>query len=171
MLDEGALPGIPEVRVDAVGNSVLDLQPALDRGRPGQLPRHAQAPVERHPAHQAPGQEGPALAAYFPDALVGLLPVVADPVEGAGHTPPGVDAGWNAVLHGEVGSVDEFAVDVELQLARRGVADADGTRATVAVQVVEFLLGCVAAAIERVEDLQPVVGVALARPFLHPADE
>ena len=66
-----------------------------------------------------------ASAARLPDALVGLVPVVRDPVDDAGELLPGVVVDRLAVLVEEVDGVHQLAVDVELELPA-AVADPDG---------------------------------------------
>ena len=66
----------------------------------------------------------------------------------------------------EVDGVHELAVDVELQLVVGAVAEPDGPRPAVAVEVVEGLFGQVLAAVQPVHELQgPVVTGALAAGF------
>ena len=58
-------------------------------------------------------------AALLPDALVGLVPVLADPVDDAGEVDPRVVVDRRAVAVVEVDGVDQLAVDVELELVAR----------------------------------------------------
>ena len=62
--------------------------------------------------------------AGLPDALVGLLPVVAHPVEHADQGAPAGIGDADADPTGEVDGVHELAIDVELQLVGCPVADA-----------------------------------------------
>ena len=82
-----------------------------------------------------------AAAARLPDPLVGLVPVLADPVHDPYDRDPGVVVERRSVLVVEVERVDELAVDVELELLGRAVADPHRRRAAVALEVVEDLLG------------------------------
>ena len=59
-------------------------------------------------------------AAGLPDALVGLVPVLAQPVEHAPQVCPSVSVQIGCtVLVVQVDRVDQLAVDVELELVRR----------------------------------------------------
>ena len=49
---------------------------------------------------------------------------------------------------GEVDGVDDLAVDVELELGRRAVADAHRPRAAIAGEMRQLVLGQVAAAVD-----------------------
>src|SRR5207244_2765404 len=66
-----------------------------------------------------------------------------------------------AVLVVEVDAVDQLAVDVELELCRRPVADPHRRRARVALEVVEGLLGQLLAAVDAVHDLERTFAAAL----------
>ena len=116
------------------------------------------------------------LVAGLPHARVGAVPVVHQPVDQPRQVAPRVVADAGPVLVEQVDRVDQVAVDVELQLARGGVPDADRARPGVAGQVVELDLLVGHAAVEVVEDAQraePVRArvVLLAEPLGQPADE
>jgi hypothetical protein len=89
-LDEGTQPGIPEVPEDVLVDRIPGAQPFLQRGREGTLPGQADGAIHGHPAHQARAEELPGAAANLPDALVGLLPVPAEPVDQAAEIRPQV---------------------------------------------------------------------------------
>ena len=118
--------------------------------------RDADGAVERDPAHEPRVGEVLSTAADFPDALVGLMPVVAEPVEVAGDLLP-VVVGHELPVAGqcellvEVDRVDELAVDVELQLAGGSVSDADRTGTGVALEVIEGLFGDAGVAVHPVQ--------------------
>ena len=101
-------------------------------------------------------------AAHLPDALVLALPVVADPVDHAADPQPRVVADRLAVLVEQIDRVQQLAVDVELQLVVGAVADPHRTRAHVAVEVIEHLLGQVLLAVDAVHDLQAGVRLRCA---------
>jgi hypothetical protein len=114
----------------------------------------ADAAVEGHPAHEAAVGEVLLAAAGLRDALVRAVPVVAEPVEHGGDLLPAVVPDVQSVLVGEEDAVHGFAVDVELQLVRGSVADADWLRAAVAPPVGELVLDQVAEAVDPLHDLE-----------------
>ena len=63
----------------------------------------------------------------------------------------------------EVDRVHELAVDVELELPGRGVADPHRRRAPVAVQVAQLPLGQLGAPVDAVHDLQRASRAGFAR--------
>ena len=93
-------------------------------------------------------------AARLPDALVGLVPVLADPVDDAADGLPAVVGDRPSVLVVEVDRVDHLAVDVELELVGGAVADPHRAGASVALEVVEDDLLEVGAAVDAVHDLE-----------------
>jgi hypothetical protein len=78
----------------------------------------------------------PGLAADLPDPLVGLAPLLEDDAADAGEEVPEDLVDRAVVAAVEPGRVDQLAERVELELLRRAVADPDGTRAAVALDVV-----------------------------------
>ncbi len=70
----------------------------------------------------------------------------------------------------QVDGVDQRPVDVELQLLGRRVPDTYGRRTPVALQMVQFRLGQVGAAVDAVHDLQGARGLAVTRADV-PGDE
>src|SRR3989454_3520136 len=104
--------------------------------------------VDRHPAHHPRVEELLPSAAHLPDALVRLAPVGADPVDQPDDVRPGVVPDGRAVLVVQVDGVHQLAVDVELEVVEGGVADTDRTRAHVALEVGQGLLGQRVAAVE-----------------------
>ena len=110
-------------------------------------------------------------AAHLPDALVGLRPVVAHPVGEAAQVLPEVVADRGAVLVVEVDGVHQLAVDVELELLHRAVADAHRARALVAGEVLEHRLLAHGLAADVVHDLQGPRLVQLAAALGEPLHE
>jgi len=53
--------------------------------------------------------------------------------------------------------IEHLAVDIELPLASGGVADADGTRATIALEMRQDLLRQITAAVEPIQHLNRVL--------------
>ena len=70
-----------------------------------------------------------ATTAHLPDPFIRFTPALAHPVHDPGHVPPVVvaDQLLAARLLGDVQGVEHLAVDVELKLVGRAVADADRT--------------------------------------------
>ena len=66
-------------------------------------------------------------ASHFPDPFVRLVPARLDMLDDLALERPGRRLWLDTGSAGEVHAVDELAVDVELELMDRGVADADGT--------------------------------------------
>ena len=92
------------------------------------------------------------LAAHLPDTGVRLAPDAADEVGDAGESPACVAVDPATGLRVDQGGLEQVAVDVKLGLGGGGVADSDGARVLVAIQL-ERALGCTFAAVEPVEDL------------------
>ena len=117
----------------------------------------ANSAVQRHPAHHLRMGEVQRLAADLPDAGVGLAPDAADEVGDRGEPAAGLAVDPPARLRVDQSGLQQVAVDVELGLRRGVVADPDGTRPAVAVQL-ERALRRALAAVEAVEDLQARAG-------------
>ena len=125
--------------------------------------------VQRDPGLEpAVGEVLPA-AAGLPDALVGLVPVLAQPVDDARQRGPALVADLHAGGVGEVDRGGGLAVDVELQLVGGAVADPDRPRAAPALEMIQALLDQVRGAVHPVHDLQRPG--TLARLFLRPVPE
>ncbi len=119
-------------------------------------------PVQRNPALEAPVGEVLAPAARLPDAFLGLVPVLAEPVHHVHHRGPADVRRLQPVLVGLGEGVHGLAEDVQLELAGRAVADPDRARAAPALPVVESLLGEVRGPVDPVHDPQRAVAVAAA---------
>src|SRR5262249_7186672 len=109
--------------------------------------------VEGDPAlHPAVG-EVLATAAGFPDALIGLVPVVAQPVDHVRGSSPALIGGLQATGVDLGDRVQRLAVDVELELVGGPIPDSHRPGAAPAFEVVERLLGQVGAPVNPVHDL------------------
>ena len=64
--------------------------------------------------------------AHFPDAVVGLAPGILQKREQGELDLPGVIAGRQAGVKGQVHRVHELAIDIQLRLGVSRVADAHG---------------------------------------------
>ena len=72
-------------------------------------------------------------------------------------------------MPGGVRRLDQFAVDVELQLLHGSVANPDRLRSAIALQVVEHIFGEAVVSVDRVHDLE-ALGMAIVR-HSHPAQK
>ena len=130
------------------------LAPPLDRPAAPVALHRLHAAVERDPGHHLRVREVTARTANLPDALVRLLPGILEVPQQPPLQRPrllrSLEVAHAALVHG----VEHLAVDVELELAARGVPAAHGARALVAGQPVERLLGEPALAGDAVHDLQ-----------------
>ena len=97
--------------------------------------------------------------AHLPDAVVGVAPVLAEPLDRATRRPQRLVCRGHAEVAGTVDRIRELAVHVELQLPGRRVPDPDGGRALVAREPLELVLVEAALARDAVHDLQ-VLGIA-----------
>ena len=80
--------------------------------------------------------------------------MLAEPVDQADRVQPGLVPHPQAVRVGEIDRVQRLAVDVELQLAGRAVADPHRARSPVALEMVEDLLVEVGRPVDAVHDLK-----------------
>ena len=164
VLVEGLARLRPAVRHDPLVGGVAGIAPGARVGRQSALGLDADRAVERDPGHDPRVGEVAPAAAHLPDALVGLIPVLGEPVEDRAQLDPERVRERHAPALGEVDGVDDLAVDVQLELVRRAVADAHGPRVAVAGEVRELDLVEVAAPVERVHDLERrAVGDACSR--------
>src|SRR5471032_2985733 len=133
-LDEALYLVIPEVCVDIFVNGVADRVPLCERRGQRTFLCETYRAVHRDPAHQSRMQQQPLAVAEFPDPLIRLLPVLCNEVHGACDVAPAVVGNLFAISVVEIDCVQHLAVDVELSLIARGIADQRGLRAT-AVQL------------------------------------
>src|SRR6185503_10634318 len=119
---------------------------------------------EGYPAHHLAEDIVARSAPHLPDAGVGALPVPRDPLHQAAEDPPGA-FGHGMRLAPDRGCLEHFAVDVELQLAGRAVADADRPRVHIAREVVEHGFLEVPPAIDAIHDLQVAAALVATDPF------
>jgi hypothetical protein len=108
---------------------------------------------DRYPAHQPRVGEALAPAPRLPDALVGLLPVLAHPFDDASEVFPSVVVDRPTILIVEVDRVDELPVDVQLQLVGGSVAHSYRSPAAVPFEVPEHLLRELGTTVNAVHDL------------------
>src|SRR4030095_9833533 len=154
MLDEPAPFRLPEALVDVAVDGVTYFVPARERSRERASIRQADSPVDRHPTHHPRVEELTAPASHFPDTLVSLPPVVAQPVDKPENVHPRVVSDRRAVLVIQVHRVHQLAVDVERKMRVSVFANADRPRVHVALEVIQRLLAHRKTAVERVHDLE-----------------
>src|SRR5580658_9642715 len=148
------------LRISARGDRAMDDQ---SRAPPGDLVvrevvaiGNADAAVDGDTAHHLAVRVLAALAAHLPDGGVGLRPAFDGDLDDVAELFPERLADLAPESREDVGTVEHLAVDVELQLVDGGVADAHGTRAPVASEVVEDVLRrmCVPVQLEEVGDVR-----------------
>ena len=137
VLDERAALGVPEPVVRS--RRAPRPRARLDRRRQRPPLRDPESAVEHH-AHPPRYRNSCSAAPDPADALVLQAPVGADPVDRC-ELARQFEADHLDLLVDTTRRPARFAVDVELQLAVRGIADPDGSRATVALEMLERLLG------------------------------
>src|SRR5581483_8372786 len=111
-------------RQDLRADRVAHVPPAADGPGEAEMLDGAHRAIEGEPCHHLRVREVPARTAHLPDALIRLAPGLLEEVEQRPFDRPSVRAGGDAGLAGEVHRGEHLAVDVELELARGGVADA-----------------------------------------------
>ena len=134
---EGLAFFVPAAGHDFFVDEVALAEPALAVAGEGALVGQANPAVEGHPVHQLGVDEVLFAVAHFPNAFVGLLPVVADPIETAANAYPEIVRDGANIFVGEVQGIHELAVDVALVLLDGGVADAHRTRLAIAFPVIQ----------------------------------
>lgn len=117
------------------------LAPVIDRTGQLELLRRLDRAVVRDPRHDFRKGEVLGPAAHFPDAFVGSIPDRVEVLQHRALDRPCGFVGLQAADAREVQRVHHFAIDVDLQLVDRAVADAHRRRALVARQPRDFPLG------------------------------
>ncbi|KPY88197.1 hypothetical protein ALO94_200379 [Pseudomonas syringae pv. spinaceae] len=110
--------------------------------------------------------------AHFPNTHVAVVPVFAHIIDLAHNVLPAVMGDRVAVLVGQVHGVHQFAVDIQLNLLVRLVADPHRLRAAVTGQVIEVLLGQFCVAVKGIQNAE-LLGLlaAVVQSPAHPAHE
>src|SRR5215217_7620257 len=173
VLGEGPAARVPAVLHDLVVDPVAFPDPAVQVRGPAVFAGQADHAVKGDPAHEPAVGEVLAAAAGLPDPLVGLVPVLTDPVGEPAELCPAGMTDPDPVLVGQPHRVQQLAVDVELELVGGAVADPDRPRAGIPLQMVQDLLDQVGGAVDPVHDLQRPRGVTglLGGPVRKPAHE
>lgn len=173
--EEGVLEGEPEEgrvrsaagygdeRVPGRIDSVRD-EPALDLGSGAAVAveREVHAVLHRETLEMTPADECHDLGVDvmdtagtdFPDAVVRFVPPVNDDIGKATKETVvvAVERATERTITRE--GIDDFTVDIELELLRGLVPDTDGTTAPVAVEVDEQVLRDMRLTVEGIDDLQ-----------------
>src|SRR5271155_5636541 len=102
-------------------------------------------------------------ASHFPDARVRLSPDFLEVRDQRALQRPGRLAGGETRAARDVKGVEHFAIDVELELFDRAVADSDRRRVFVARQPGNFIFLEPSLACDAIECLQVVCAPAAAR--------
>jgi len=123
VLDERPELGIEPLVHDLPVDGVPLGEPTHKVGRASSRHRQPNALVERHPAHQAPVDKVLVAAPRFPDSGLGTIPVVAQPVDHPREFDPRRVVELEPGLVGGIDGVHHLAVDVQLDLVGRPVAD------------------------------------------------
>src|SRR5580698_6271305 len=97
--------------------------------------------IDRHPCHHLGMSKMPARSTHLPDAFVGFEPMLLDEVHQYENHIPYVLAGFDSIAARDVKGVHDFAIDVELELIMRGIADAHRAAVLVARQPRRLELG------------------------------
>src|SRR5215211_7606430 len=162
VLYETLLLGVPTLLHDFLVDGVALGLPAPVPRRQSALAGDPARPLQGHPAEEFGGDELAPAPSHFPDALVWLPPVLAQPVQDLLEVRPEVVVEWGAVLVVEVRGVEHGPVEVELALLVCAVAEPNRVGVHVSREVRELHLGYVLAAIYAVERLQEAVFVLMA---------
>src|SRR5262245_56710448 len=152
-LREGAELGFEAALADVPVDLVPDVSPAVGGPFEVVLLDRPYRTVERDPGHRLGVDEVAAAAADLPDPVVRLAPRLGEMVEQPQLQLPRVRIEGKPVLARLVEAVEYLAVDVELELVARGVADAHRLRALVTVEPRQLELAEAPLAGDAVHDL------------------
>ena len=132
--NESVLPGIKAVFADIATNRIAQSPPAIERCVKSESFGAFDAAVERHPGHDLGRDIALALAAAFPDAVIRLVPYFSQMFDHRAFQCPGFVVKFQLGHAGLVKRIDQFAVDIELQLGVCGIADPNRLRTFVTRQ-------------------------------------
>ena len=141
-LDAGVKAALADLLVDALAQGAQVRQEALSvRTTFTELFDEAHHTIDRHPGHDLGVSEVAATAAHLPDALVGVLPDLAQVLDEGPPRARHVFPAHHPHLAGLVNAGRHLAIDIELKLIGGRVADADRLGALIAGQPGELELG------------------------------
>ena len=124
--------GIESLLADLLVDRVAQQAPALDRAVHLKVLHRLDRPVQGDPGHHLRVGEVPPRAAHLPDALVRALPGRLDEGHQSFFEAPPRLVRLQAEAPGVVHDIEDLAIDIELELAGGGVADAHRAGAAVA---------------------------------------
>ena len=124
-LDKRVLLGVVPTLAHFLMNRRPNLSPALEGPIEPEFLDRAHRAIERDPRHHLRMREVARTASHFPDALVGISPDFLEVRDQRALQRPGRLAGGETRAARDVKGVEHFAVDVELELFDRAVADSD----------------------------------------------
>ena len=155
----------PALGQDGVGDLVA--RRALQRGDAVRRVEHLgqrDGPVERHPAHQLRVEEVLRTAPHLPDALVRLAASARRRRRPGWRGSAACRRSPRSISVGQPGGrVEQLAVDVELALVPRTVADPHGTAVPPSGEMRQLALGQVVLAADAEHDLQVAASLDLRR--------
>ncbi len=141
VLREGVALRIESLLADLVVDLLAHPAPLIERALHAELLDRPHRPIHGYPGHHPRVRELLAGPAHLPDSLVRVLPVVDNELDEVARQRPGLLVGADRELTREVQRIQYLAVDVELELCRRGVADAHRPRVLIAGQPIDLELG------------------------------
>src|SRR5579859_887406 len=125
-------------------------------------------PVERHPAGDAGEKEILPAASYFPDAVIGLVPVLAQPVHLLLQRLPEIIRDGVPILIEQIYGIHQLAVDIQLQLRIGVIADANGSAALIARETSQVVFSQLPAAVQGIHDAQSLLAIYLVADLFDP---
>src|SRR5258707_13336018 len=81
----------------------------------------------------------PGAAAYLPDPLIGVLPVLAEPIEDLHHFRPALIV-QTSIAGADVDRIHQLSIHIELSLRVGPITDAHRPAPAVALQLIEVML-------------------------------
>src|ERR671913_762812 len=126
ILDEAVLLGVPALLHDLLVDRVTLGHPAAVSRRQSALAGDPARPLQGHPAEELGGDELTPAPSDLPDTLVGLPPVLAQPVQYLPEVLPEIVVEGSTVLVVEISCVEHGPVEVELALFVGAVAEPYG---------------------------------------------
>ncbi len=144
---------VPEIAPDIRVDRLACLVPAGERCRQRAFGGQADRTVQRHPAHQPRVQEVVLLAAHFPDTHVFAVPDITDLIREFDRAFPAVVGNGFAVFVDQINRIHQLAVDVQLDLVERLIADTHRRRAAMPAQVRQLSFRQLLVAVDAIQDV------------------
>lgn len=120
--------------------------------------RKAQSTIECDPHHDFGVEVMLLFTSDFPDTQIGFIDLSADIIHNLSNCKPALPAERFAKFLSEVDTVEEFAVNVQLQVIDGTVADADGLAVFVSREMIELFFRQVFAAVNRIHARKKALG-------------